>query len=183
MEPFLAEIRAFAFNFVPRGWFPCDGRLLPISQYSTLFSLIGTYYGGNGQTNFALPNLGGTSLVSTGQGPGLSDYVLGETLGTPTVTLTMLEMPGHTHAPDGKIDSTGNTNMHGVPQNGDQLSRYAPATGGIGIAWNTPPLDNPVLLNPQMIQPAGGGSPHNNMQPYLTLLYGIAFEGIYPARN
>ena len=183
-DPFLAEIRAFGFSFAPRGWMPCDGRQIPISQYTAVFSLLGTTYGGNGQTTFALPNLGGSALVSQGSGPGLSAYVLGEVTGTPTVTLLSTQMPAHTHAGDAKIDSTGAGNMHTNPQNGDQLSRYSPnATPPIGFGWNSPPLAPQVTLAPTMVQNAGGGLPHNNRQPYLALLYCIAMEGIFPARN
>jgi microcystin-dependent protein len=182
MTPFMAEIRAFAFSFVPSGWIPCDGRLLPIQQYSALFSLLGTNYGGNGTTNFGVPNLQGTSLVSQGQGAGLSSYFVGEVVGSPTVTLVQQEMPMHLHAPGAKIQSGGNTNMHSSPQAGDQLSRYAP-TDGLGTAWNDPPLASPVQLNPQMVQLAGGGQAHANQQPYLSVLYGIAASGMFPARN
>lgn len=183
-DPFLAEIRAFGFQFAPRGWFVCDGRLLPIVQYTALFSLLGTTYGGNGQTTFAIPNLAGQSLTSAGggNGPGLSPYDLGEVTGTETVTLITTEMPAHTHPANGALDTSGNTNMVNVPTAGVQLTRFAPSTG-LGAAWNTPPVDNPVLLAPQMVLPAGGGLPHNNQQPYLTLLYCIAYEGIFPARN
>ncbi|NML07436.1 tail fiber protein [Sphingomonas sp. G-3-2-10] len=183
-EPFIAEIRAFGFNFAPRGWMMCNGQLLAIAQNTALFSLLGTTYGGNGQTNFALPDLRGRSMISAGggQGPGLSPYSLGEQIGTETVTLISTEMPAHNHTANAAIDTTGNANMVTVPTAGVQLTRYAPASG-IGAAWNTPPITNPVLLNPQMVQPAGGGQPHSNQQPYLTLIYCIAVEGIFPARN
>lgn len=184
MDPFIAEIRAFAFNFVPRGWMPCDGRLLPIAQYTALFSLLGTTYGGNGQTNFALPNLGGTAMVSQGNGPGLSPYVLGEQTGVASVTLIITEIPSHTHAADAKIDTSGNANMINTPVAGTQLTRFAvSASGPGGAAFATAPNSSPVLMHPMMVQPAGGSQPHNNLQPYLALLYGIATEGIFPARN
>jgi microcystin-dependent protein len=183
MDPFLAEIRAFAFNFVPRGWMPCDGRLLPIQQYTALFSLLGTTYGGNGQTTFALPNLGGNALVSQGQGAGLSPYDLGEVTGTAQVTLIITEMPAHNHAADAKIDSSGNANMVTVPVTGVQLTRYAIGQGVGGAAFASAPNTSPVLMHPMMVQPAGGSMPHSNQQPYLALVYGIAYEGIFPARN
>lgn len=182
MEPFLGEIRIFAFNFVPYGWFPCDGRLLPIAQYSALFSILGTNYGGNGQTNFALPNLAGTTMVSQGQGPGLSDWVVGMVQGTPNVTLTINQMPAHNHPADTKLEST-NVDEVNAPPAGGYVTRYSPGSTGIGQAWNTPPLQSQVLMNPMMVGTAGGSMPHNNMQPYLTLLPGIAFNGIFPSRN
>jgi microcystin-dependent protein len=183
MDPFVGEIRGFGFNFVPRGWIPCDGRLLPIQQYTALFSILGVNYGGNGQTTFAVPNLTGTTMVSAGQGSGLQNWVIGEVQGTETVTLNMLEMPAHNHPSDAKIDSTGNTNMHVIPQAGDQLSRFALGSGPGGAAYTSPPNTAPVLLAATMVQPAGGGMPHQNMQPYLTLLWGIANDGVYPPRN
>jgi microcystin-dependent protein len=172
-QPFLAEIRAFAFSYVPYGWLPCDGRIIPIQQNAALFSLIGTYYGGNGTTNFGLPNLQGSVLVGQGSGTGLTPWVIGEVQGSTQVTLTTAEMPMHTHQADGKIDSTGNANMHMTPVTGDQISRYAPATG-LGTAWVAPPNTAPVQMYPMMVGAAGGNLPHENMQPYLSVIYGIA---------
>lgn len=182
-DPFLGEIRAVGFNFAPRGWYPCDGRLLSIAQNSALFAILGTTYGGNGQTNFALPNLQGNALVSQGTGPGLSQYVLGESIGTPTVTLLSTQIPIHNHSVNGATIS-GSTGMHDVPQNGDQLSRYMKAGGALGgVAYKAPPIVTPVTMAPTMVAFSGGSQPHNNQQPYLALLYCIAAEGIFPTRN
>ncbi|MDF7776263.1 tail fiber protein [Sphingomonas sp. AOB5] len=181
-DPFIAEIRAVGFTFAPLGWAVCNGQLLSIAQNTALFSILGTTYGGNGQTTFGLPNLQGASMISSGQGPGLSDYVLGEQIGTATVTLISTEMPIHTHAPDAKLDTTGNDNMVTTPVAGVQMTRFAPSAA-IGSAWKVPPLTNPVAMDPLMIQVAGGSQPHNNEQPYLVLLYCIALQGIFPSRN
>lgn len=180
-EPFIGEIRAVGFNFAPRGWMICAGQLISIAQNTALFSILGTTYGGNGQTNFALPNLQGSAMISQGQGPGLSPYVLGEILGTPQVTLLITEMPLHSHTPDAKT-TPGLADMHGTPVAGDFLSRYSPGVGP-GLAYSPAPLASPVLMHPQMIGIAGGSLPHNNMQPYTSLLYVIAIEGIFPSRN
>jgi microcystin-dependent protein len=180
-DPFIAEIRAVGFNFAPRGWFPCDGRLLPIAQYTPLFALLGTTYGGNGQTNFALPDLRGNAMISQGQGPGLSDYVLGEQIGTPNVTLLITEIPSHNHSATAQTE-VGFADQHGTPVAGDQLSRFAP-NPGVGLAFVPPPNAAPVFFNAQMVGVAGGSQPHSNTQPYLALLYCIAYEGIFPARN
>ena len=181
-DQFLGEIRAVSFGFAPKGWFDCNGQLLPVQQYTALFALLGTSYGGNGSTTFALPNLNGQALVNAGAGPSLTTYSVGQQAGTTTVTLLEQEMPTHTHQLAAAIDAAGGVNSHTVPVAGDQLTRYSSATG-IALAWNTPPLDNAVALAPQMVQPAGGNSGHYNMQPYLTLRYIIAVDGIFPARN
>lgn len=181
-SPFVGEIRSVAFLFAPRGWADCSGQTLAISQNTALFSLLGTNYGGNGTTTFSLPNLNGRALVSAGNGPGLSNYSVGQEEGAAYVTLAQTELPSHIHLPKAAIDSTGPGNSHTVPVAGDQLTRYSAATG-IALAWNTPPLDSPVALAPQMVQPTGANQPHDNMQPYTTLRYIIALQGIFPARN
>jgi microcystin-dependent protein len=172
-DPFVAEIRIFGFNFAPRGWALCNGQLLPISQNTALFSLLGTTFGGDGKSTFALPNMQGNAPMHPGQGPGLSMHDLGETSGTETVTLMQAEMPFHGHSVGaqtvplgGLADPTGNT-----------LSR--PGSGSLYFDGGAPTI---VAMAPQAIGVNGGGNPHNNMQPYLTLNFCIALQGIYPQR-
>jgi microcystin-dependent protein len=169
-DPFVAEIRIYPFNFPPSGWAFCDGQLLPLSQNTALFSLLGTTYGGNGLSNFALPDLQGRVPVHPGQGPGLSLYDLGQEGGVSTVTLLESEIPAHSHQLRGSVllgDSP-------TPA-GNSLARYANAyqssTGGL------------VPMAQQALAPAGGGAPHNNMMPFLTLNFCIALQGIFPQRS
>jgi microcystin-dependent protein len=173
-DQFLAEIRIFAGNFAPSEWAFCNGQLLPIAQNSALFSLIGTYYGGNGMTNFALPNLQGMAPLQAGQAPGLSQYLLGQVGGEQSVTLLQSEMPLHTHA------------AQGTTNGGDQTSpaNTVPALPGISrgaTAYSTSAAN--ATLAGGALSPAGGGTPHNNMPPYLTLSFIIALTGIFPARG
>jgi microcystin-dependent protein len=168
-EPFLAEIRIFGFNFAPTGWALCNGQLLPISQNTALFSLIGTYYGGDGRSNFALPNLQGQSPMGTGQGPGLTIRDLGETGGEENVTLIESEMPSHGHALLGS-NTAGDT-----PVPADAV--LARATG----LYQSDGGNNLVQLGPPL-PGAGGNLPHNNRQPYLVVNFCIAMAGIFPAR-
>ncbi len=172
MDPFVAEIRIFPFNFAPKGWAFCDGQILPLSQNTALFSLLGTTYGGDGKSNFALPNLQGSAPMHPGQGPGLSLHDLGEIGGSETVTLLESEMPTHSHA------STA-SNSDGTDQS-PANSLYAGGIGGIA-QYATPGAT--TMLSPQAIQPSGGDQPHNNMQPYLTLSFCIALQGVYPPRT
>jgi microcystin-dependent protein len=168
-EPFLSEIRMFSFNFPPKGWAFCNGQFLPINQNQALFSLLGTTYGGNGQTTFALPDLRGRVPVHPGQGPGLSSYSLGQAGGTETETLTVNQMPAHTHnvSPAATNDvQTTNRPGNAVPARG---GAYA-GTGGEKMA-GTPSGQ------------AGASQPHSNLQPHLALNYIIAIEGIFPSRN
>lgn len=168
-DPFVAEIRIFPFNFAPKGWAWCDGQLLPISQNTALFSLLGTTYGGNGTNNFALPDLQGRAPMHPGQGPGLSLHVLGETGGAETVTLHETEIPAHSH--------TLNTSIRPA----DSLSPAALAVGTGNNAYAPP--GNSTSAAPQALAPAGGGQPHNNMQPYLTFYFCIALQGVFPPRS
>ncbi|MBB5207985.1 tail fiber protein [Chiayiivirga flava] len=170
-DPFVAEIRIFPFNFAPRGWAWCDGQLLPLSQNTALFSLLGTTYGGNGKSNFALPDLQGRSPMHPGQGPGLSLHDLGETGGSETVTLLESEIPSHSHALQAsQADAIERTPAASMPATGIGLGLYA-APASI------------VQLSPLALAPAGGDQPHNNLQPYLTLYFCIALQGVFPPRT
>jgi microcystin-dependent protein len=171
-DPFVAEIRIFGFNFAPRGWAFCNGQLLPISQNTALFSLLGTTYGGNGTSNFALPNFQGNAPMHPGQGPGLSLHDLGETAGSETVTLLESEMPAHGHALNAsQADGTSQSPVG---------ERSASGLGGVADYAAPSSL---TQLSPQALQPAGGDQPHNNMQPYLALNFCIALQGVYPPRT
>lgn len=177
-DPFVAEIRIFPFNFAPRGWAFCNGQLLPLSQNTALFSLLGTTYGGDGKSTFALPNLQGSAPLHPGQGPGLSLYDLGQQGGTQTVTLLQSEMPVHSHAMNAR-GLAGQTNVAGgnLPSNG---SWVVGSSFGVvqAYATNAPNAD----MSLQAIQPIGGSLPHNNMMPYLTMNFCIALQGVFPPR-
>jgi microcystin-dependent protein len=175
-NPFVAEIRVVAFNFAPKGWASCDGQLLPISQNTALFSLLGTNYGGDGKTNFALPNFQGSAPMHWGSGAGLSQYVVGETGGAENVTLLQAELAAHPHTVQGR-PVPGNLTK---PANTNTLARVNPTTSEI---YKAPAGAATVTMNPLSIGPAGGGQPHNNMQPYLCLFFVIAMQGVFPARN
>jgi microcystin-dependent protein len=171
MDPFVAEIRIFPFNFAPKGWAWCDGQLLPLSQNTALFSLLGTTYGGDGKSNFALPDLQGRGPMHPGQGPGLSLHVLGETGGSETVTLLESEIPSHSHTLRASSDPADVQD----PSQARSLARSAP-----GFAYVT---TNPnVPMAPEGLAPAGGDQPHNNMMPYLTFYFCIALQGVFPSR-
>jgi len=167
-DPFVAEIRIFPFNFPPTGWAFCDGQLMPISQNTALFSLLGTVYGGDGKSTFALPDLQGAAPLHPGQGQGLSLYDLGQMGGTEAVTLLESEMPVHSH-------SYGVTEEQGVSNN---PGNNAPGTGS--AIYATP--NNLAQMAVQTLTPAGGSLPHNNMMPYLTLSFCIALQGVFPPR-
>ena len=171
-DPFVAEIRIFPFNFAPKGWAWCDGQLLPLSQNTALFSLLGTTYGGNGQSNFALPDLQGRAPMHPGQGPGLSLHDLGETGGSDTVTLLQSEMPAH---------------PHGLMCNPAAANRTAPANNSIGRSVGAAAYAAAATPTAQLaadaLPPAGGDQPHNNLMPYLTLYFNIALQGVYPPRQ
>jgi microcystin-dependent protein len=172
MDPFVAEIRIFPFNFAPKGWALCDGQLLPISQNTALFSLLGTTYGGDGKSNFALPNMQGNAPMHPGQGPGLSLHDLGETGGSDTVTLLESEMPAHSHIwTASNQDATDQSPVNEL---------FAGGVGGIAM-YGAP--GSVTSLAPNALNPAGGDQPHNNMMPYLTLNFCIALQGVYPPRT
>lgn len=172
-DPFVAEIRTFGFNFAPTGWAQCDGALMPISQNTALFSLLGTMYGGDGKSNFALPNLQDRGAVSAGQGPGLSDYFQGEEVGEQYVTLLESEIPAHTHVPKGSADP-GELASPGADR---VLARAQP-----GTPYQSDSTTSLVAMNPQVATVSGGSLPHNNMPPVLTLNFCIALQGVFPQR-
>lgn len=168
-DPFIGEIRMFGGNFAPRGWAFCNGQILPIAQNTALFSLLGTTYGGNGQTTFALPNLQGRMPMHAGQGPGLSPRALGQSLGEVAHTLTVSELPAHTHELRGAGSASTGTPSAGVALGtGPRVYRSAPA--------NTVGMTTPLSMS-------GGSQPHQNRSPYLGLSFIIALQGIFPARN
>lgn len=171
-DQFVAEIRIFPFNFPPTGWAFCNGQLMPISQNTALFSLLGTTYGGDGKSTFALPDLQGNAPMQPGQGQGLSQRDLGELSGTETVTLLESEMPLHTHAIATAI-TLANVN---APSDQVVLGR---SNGGSAYQTN---IANLTPMAPQALAAAGGSLPHNNLQPYLTLNFCIALQGIFPQR-
>lgn len=163
-DPFLGEIRLVPYNFAPRGWADCNGQLLPIAQYTALFSLLGTYYGGNGVTNFQLPNLQGRVAIHTDN----ANHVIGESAGSETVTLTVPQLPAHNHPFNATAkDEDTNTVTNNFLSNGNSYG-LAPAS---------------TTMNAGSVGPTGNNQPHPNMQPYLTLRYIIALEGIYPSRS
>jgi microcystin-dependent protein len=172
-DQFVAEIRIFPFNFAPKGWAHCNGQLLPLSQNTALFSLLGTTYGGDGKSTFALPNMQGNAPMQPGQGQGLSLRDLGEQSGVESITLLQSEIPFHTHT------------MRAFSSDPADLNTPAPNTtlarSSKGFAYNTSTA-SPAQLAPQALAPAGGGLPHNNMQPYLTCYFNIALQGIFPPR-
>jgi microcystin-dependent protein len=172
-DPFVGEIRPFPFNFAPNGWALCQGQLMPISQNTALFSLLGTFYGGDGRSTFALPNLQGQIAVGQGQAPGLSQYSIGDTDGTQTVTLLQTEMPLH---------------GHNVPVStvAGRIATPSPSVVLGATSRGEPPMYS-ATANALMSVAAGGSSgqnlPHNNMMPYLTISYCIALQGVFPSRS
>lgn len=172
-DQFVGEIRLFAGNFAPAGFAFCNGQLLSIAQHTALFSILGTRYGGDGKTTFALPNLAGAAPMGQGQGAGLTNRQVGETGGSPSVTLLATEMPAHTHSVgcyDGPTGTTDPTNAVWAGKAGRAATAYYAAA----------PIDTP--MSPGALAPAGSSQPHNNMQPYLGLNYIIALEGYFPSR-
>lgn len=196
MSPFIGEIMTVPYNFPPRGWAYCAGQQLSIAQNTALFSLLGTIYGGNGTTTFALPDLRGRAAIGQGQGPGLSVYNLGQVSGTETVTLLSTQMPAHVHSLAGATGTLNAVDLKATeqsPQAGAYLARgvdtaptpdmtpeiYLPAAQG-DPATKVPLAGVNVAGNTQI---AGGSQPHSTMQPYLVLAPIIALEGVYPSRN
>jgi microcystin-dependent protein len=178
MDPYLAEIRMFAGNFAPRNWAFCNGQLMAISQNTALFSLLGTTYGGNGTTTFALPNLQGAAPMHAGQGIGLSDRVLGEESGTTTVTLNSAEMAAHSHALHGNTTlATSDDPSGAIYARGE--------TGGTPATqvWPYTTAAPDTNMSATALSLTGGGLPHNNVMPYLTVNFIIALAGVFPPRG
>jgi microcystin-dependent protein len=172
-DPFVAEIRIFPFNFAPRGWAFCNGQLMPISQNTALFSLLGTTYGGDGKSTFALPDLQGSAPMHPGQGAGLSFHDLGEVGGAETVTLLQSEIPSHTHGMRASLDTADLA----VPLPTRSLAKASANLYNASNAGGTSPLAA------QGLTLAGGSQAHNNMQPYLTVNFCIALQGVFPPRG
>jgi microcystin-dependent protein len=173
-EPFLGEIRLVGFTFAPEGWFLCEGQILPIAEYTALFSLLGTTYGGNGTTTFALPDLRGRVPVGFGQGLGLQPYTQGEVYGLESVTLDFNSMPEHTHS----VNASGNNGNHTSP-----IGNFPSTLPGASISATAYNTGSTGVMNAGMISQAGGNQPHENRQPSLVLNWIIAINGIYPSRN
>lgn len=175
-DPFLGQMQIFGFNFAPSGWAFCAGQIMPISQNTALFSLLGTTYGGDGKSTYGLPNFQGSAGCAVGQGPGLTARYIGETFGSESVTITGNEMPTHNHAFN-VYNQSDASKRHGTPVSGDALS----APGSITpFVTGTPPVGG--AFPSTMIQPAGGSQPHANQQPYLSLNFCIALSGVFPQR-
>jgi microcystin-dependent protein len=174
-SPFVAEIRPWALNFAPRGWAMAQGQILPISQYTALFSLIGTYYGGNGTTNFQLPDLRSRVPMKYGGDPVGNQYVIGEEAGEETITISSQQMPIHTHTVSGSTTAAHKQ----APAAG-----FALGTSGNGGFFYAPSASATIAINPGTVSTyLGGGQAHTNLQPYLAINWCIALVGIYPARN
>lgn len=177
-NPYVGEIRCFAGNFAPVNWMTCDGQLLPISQYTTLYSLIGTIYGGDGQTTFALPNLAGRAPMHWGSPPSGFNTVIGQTQGTTTVTLTTQQIPAHNHIATAEMVQPG-----GAPERVATPTSLAfiGTTNPDGLYNSAPALNEP--FSPKAIGSTGGSQPHENLQPYLALTFIISLFGIYPSQS
>lgn len=168
-QPYIGQIKIFAGNFAPQGWVFCDGRLLAISENSALFTLIGTTYGGDGQETFGVPDLRGRLALNQGQGPGLSNYVIGQALGSETVTLTQSQLPAHTHIAAGNSAAGGGTPSGSTWAIGSLLA-YGPSATLQG-------------MNPAGVAFSGGNQPHSNMMPYLAVNYILSLFGIFPSQT
>ena len=168
-QPYIGQIKIFAGTFAPAGWVFCDGRLLAIAENSALFALIGTIYGGDGQVTFGVPDLRGRLALNQGQGPGLSNYVIGQALGSETVTLTQTQLPAHSHSVSGN-SAAGGTTPNGSTWAVGSLSAYGPSATLQG-------------MNPAGVAASGGNQPHSNMMPYLALNYILSLFGIFPPQS
>src|SRR5258705_8292808 len=175
-SPFVAEIRIWACNFAPTGWAMYNGQLLPLSQNTALFSLLGTFYGGDGKSTFALPNFQGMGAMHQGQGPGLSDRFLGETSGEETVTLLLTEIPVHSHVMGGAFTGGGNA----LSAVGGIWSQAPAGRGGVVKNYLTPATG---AGNPNFLAVAGSNLPPKKLQPYLVLNFFIALQSVFPPRN
>jgi microcystin-dependent protein len=175
MDPFLGEIRIFPGNFAPKGWALCNGQVMPVSQNTALFSLLGFTYGGNGQTTFALPDLGGRVPIHAGQGPGLSSRSLGQTGGQVSVTVALTQMAGHSHT----AQASSNAGTQSTPAG----NVWAAGVGRRGQAFYAGTPGTSPVMSAATLGSAGGGQAHNNLPPYLTLNFIIALAGVFPARS
>ena len=171
-EAYLGDIKLTGVNFEQRSWMECDGRLLPISQYSALFSLLGTQYGGDGRTTFALPDLRGRVPIGQGNGPGLPSYNQGSEGGAPTTALTTSNLPSHNHSVNAVVEDGNSASPTGTLPAGTKFLDKEYSTGGTA-----------TTMNPAMVGNTGGSIPANNMQPYVTLRYVICVQGLFPSRN
>jgi microcystin-dependent protein len=175
-DQYVGEIRIFPFNFAPRGWATCDGQLLPINQNTALFSLLGINYGGDGRSTFGLPKLNGAATMGFGSGPGLTTRNVGDVGGTPNVTLLAAQLPSHTHTALGKASATQkdpNGQVWGDPGNRKPAPKLYAST--LGSA--------PKQMNNLAFAATGNNQPHNNLMPYLVMVYCIALQGIFPPRG
>jgi microcystin-dependent protein len=168
----------FGGNFAPQGWAFCNGQLLSISQNTALFSILGTTYGGNGTTTFALPDLRGRAAVGFGNGPGLSNYDLGESTGSETVTLTVGQIAAHNN-----LIAANAASANVLSPSGADLAQSVDSGRNAVNTYSAPPMSTPVTLDPATVQPSGGSGPHANIQPVLALNYIIALQGIFPSRS
>ncbi|WP_041523730.1 phage tail protein [Gilvimarinus agarilyticus] len=179
MDPFIGEIRLLPYTFAPRGWMACEGQLLPIASNTALFSILGTTYGGDGRSTFALPDLRGRAMVSAGHGPGLQAWREGERQGTDSVTLLESEIPAHNH----EVTGFNMDGASGDPKSTSVLAKDKRGGAGtlkyLGDASQT--LDQ--VMSPAVLAPAGGSQPHENRQPFLTTQYCIATVGVFPSRS
>lgn len=178
MEPFLGEVKIFGFNYAPRGWGFCDGGLVQISQFTALFSILGTTYGGDGRVSFALPNLQGRAPMHPGSGPDLTPRILGERGGTDSVSLKEANLPAHNHA----IYASTEKATQKDPSASAVLAKQAGRKGGGAKVYSTD-TSSLTAMGGDSLSKTGGGQPHTNMQPYLSLNFCIALQGLYPARN
>lgn len=180
-EPFLGQIISVGFSFAPVGWYPCDGRLLDVSQHDALFALLGTTYGGNGQTTFALPNLNGRVPLGQGQGQGLQNYIQGTVLGTEQVTLTTASMPAHTHTVS--FSNLSATLESPKPVSGSNVAMGTNVNTNLPGGFYVSGRPGAVALKPDTITAAGSSLPHENRQQFLALNYIIAYAGIFPSQG
>lgn len=188
-EPFIGEIRPFAFNFIPLGWLRCNGQRVAISQYQVLYAIIGGIYGGDGKTYFNMPNLNGDNgqsmmpMLGMGQRPGLSDYQIGETTGQGSVSLTQAELPAHSHNVAGINAKTAD--VYSMPVAGQShLSRYfVSGTGNPAYSGEQQQVSSTLAPSTLSPPPQALGQPHDNHQPYLAVTYAIAWDGVFPTRN
>ncbi|WP_033919722.1 phage tail protein [Sphingomonas sp. 37zxx] len=177
-DPYIGEIKLVAFNFAPRGYLVCDGQLLPIRQFTTLFSVLSNRFGGDGRVDFALPNLQERVPIGQGSGPGLTRRSLGETAGDPVVSLSQMHMPVHSHALNGATLNPANPSQNVAGPAGDTMF----GVSAPGFAYSDVSVP-PVAMSPMVIASAGQNQPHENRQPFLALQFVIAIEGIYPAHD